>query len=116
MASDDSSDLTIPDSDALHRRGLMFILSSPSGAGKTTVSRMLLSRDPRLRMSVSVTTRSPRPGEIDGQDYTFVDQAAFDHMAEDGQFLEWATVFGHSYATPKAEVKAGLKDGKDYLF
>lgn len=106
----------VPDSDALHRRGLMFILSSPSGAGKTTVSRMLLERDPRLRMSVSVTTRPPRPGEVDGRDYIFADQTEFDRRAEEGDFLEWAHVFGNSYGTPKAEVKAGLKDGHDYLF
>ena len=94
----------------------MFILSSPSGAGKTTVSRMLLAHDTRLRMSVSATTRAPRPGEIDGRDYHFVDQPRFDHMVEDGEFLEWAHVFGHSYGTPKAEVKAGLREGNDYLF
>jgi guanylate kinase len=108
--------LAVPDSDALHRRGLMFILSSPSGAGKTTVSRMLLAHDPRLRMSVSATTRAPRPGEVDGRDYHFVDQPGFDRMVEDGEFLEWAHVFGHSYGTPKAEVKAGLREGNDYLF
>jgi len=116
MASPDTSPLAVPDSDALHRRGLMFILSSPSGAGKTTVSRMLLAHDTRLRMSVSATTRAPRPGEIDGRDYHFVDQPRFDHMVEDGEFLEWAHVFGHSYGTPKAEVKAGLREGNDYLF
>lgn len=107
---------TIPDTDALHRRGLMFILSSPSGAGKTTVSRMLLKRDDRLRMSVSATTRAPREGEVDGRDYHFVDQLRFEAMVETGEFLEWAHVFGNSYGTPKAEVKAGLKDGQDYLF
>jgi guanylate kinase len=116
MASSDSSLLSIPDSDALHRRGLMFILSSPSGAGKTTISRMLLAQDPRLRMSVSATTRPPRPGEVDGRDYHFVDQAQFDERVAAGDFLEWAHVFGHSYGTPKAEVKLGLRDGKDYLF
>ncbi|WP_419956735.1 guanylate kinase [Novosphingobium kalidii] len=116
MTSLDSPALSIPDSDALHRRGLMFILSSPSGAGKTTVARMLLAQDTRLHMSVSVTTRAPRPGEVDGRDYIFVEQAEFDRMADAGMFLEWAHVFGHSYGTPKAEVKAGLKDGKDYLF
>jgi guanylate kinase len=112
----DSPLLAVPDTDALHRRGLMFILSSPSGAGKTTVSRMLLQHDSRLRMSVSATTRAPRPGELDGRDYHFVDQPRFDHMVEDGEFLEWAHVFGHSYGTPKAEVKAGLREGNDYLF
>jgi guanylate kinase len=116
MATSQTSSITVPDSDALHRRGLMFILSSPSGAGKTTVSRMLLQQDPRLRMSVSVTTRSPRPGEVDGRDYHFTDQHGFDQMVEAGEFLEWAPVFGHSYGTPKAEVKVGLKEGKDYLF
>lgn len=94
----------------------MFILSSPSGAGKTTVSRMLLAHDTRLRMSISATTRTARPGEVDGRDYHFVDQPRFDHMVEDGEFLEWAHVFGHSYGTPKAEVKAGLREGNDYLF
>lgn len=112
----DSPLLAVPDTDALHRRGLMFILSSPSGAGKTTVSRMLLAHDSRLRMSVSATTRAPRPGEVDGRDYIFVDQPGFDRMVEDGEFLEWAHVFGHSYGTPKAEVKAGLREGNDYLF
>ncbi|HUD30354.1 MAG TPA: guanylate kinase, partial [Novosphingobium sp.] len=100
----------------LSRRGLMFIMSSPSGAGKTTISRMLLEHDPHICNSVSCTTRPPRPGEVDGKDYHFVSQEQFDRMAEDGDFLEWATVFGHSYATPKAQVKAGLKDGQDYLF
>lgn len=116
MASPEPSALIVPDSDALHRRGLMFILSSPSGAGKTTVSRMLLQHDDRLRMSVSATTRAPRPGEVDGRDYHFVDQPGFDRMVANSEFLEWAHVFGHSYGTPKAEVKAGLKDGNDYLF
>lgn len=103
-------------SDALQRRGLMFILSSPSGAGKTTISRMLLERDAHIRMSVSATTRPPRPGEIDGRDYFFVDQAKFDTMVEEGEFLEWAQVFGHCYGTPKAHVKAGLKQGQDFIF
>ncbi|WP_334184379.1 guanylate kinase [Novosphingobium sp.] len=102
--------------DTLARRGLMLILSSPSGAGKTTIARMLLEHDPHIRNSVSCTTRAPRPGEVDGKDYHFVSQAEFDRMADEGEFLEWATVFGHSYATPKAQVKAGLKDGQDYLF
>jgi guanylate kinase len=102
--------------DALARRGLMFILSSPSGAGKTTVSRLLLERDKHIRMSVSCTTRPPRPGEVDGSDYHFIGQAQFDRMVQDEDFLEWATVFGHCYGTPKAQVKAGLKDGQDYIF
>lgn len=116
MVSQNLPSNPVPDSDALHRRGLMFILSSPSGAGKTTVSRKLLQQDDRLRMSVSMTTRAPRPGEVDGKDYHFVDQSTFDRMVEEGEFLEWAHVFGHSYGTPKAQVKAGLKDGDDYLF
>lgn len=94
----------------------MFILSSPSGAGKTTISRMLLERDAEIRLSVSVTTRPIRPGEVDGKDYIFVDQPAFDRMVEEELFLEWATVFGHSYGTPKAQVKAGLREGQDFLF
>lgn len=103
-------------SDALHRRGLMLILSSPSGAGKTTISRMLLEADDEICLSVSVTTRSKRPGEVDGKDYIFVDQAEFDSMVADDLFLEWAHVFGHSYGTPKAQVKAGLREGQDFLF
>ena len=94
----------------------MLILSSPSGAGKTTISRMLLERDGDIALSVSVTTRPMRPGEVDGQDYFFVDQARFDQMVEEELFLEWATVFGHSYGTPKSQVKAGLKEGRDFLF
>lgn len=100
----------------LQRRGLMLILSSPSGAGKTTISRMLLDHDPEIRLSVSVTTRPIRPGEVDGKDYIFVDQAEFDRMVEDERFLEWARVFGHAYGTPKAQVKAGLREGQDFLF
>jgi guanylate kinase len=102
--------------DTLQRRGLMLILSSPSGAGKTTISHMLLERDPEICLSVSVTTRPIRPGEVDGRDYHFVDQAEFDRMVEADEFYEWAHVFGHSYGTPKAQIRAGLKQGQDYLF
>ncbi len=102
--------------DTLQRRGLMFILSSPSGAGKTTLARMLLANDPDIRNSVSVTTRPIRPGEVDGQDYLFAERAGFEAMVEAGHFLEWAEVFGHCYGTPKAQIRAGLKEGQDYLF
>ncbi|GGD45175.1 guanylate kinase [Aurantiacibacter arachoides] len=103
-------------SDNLARRGLMFILSSPSGAGKTTIARRLLDEDGKIAMSVSVTTRQPRPGEVDGKDYQFVDQPTFQRMVDDGEMLEWAEVFGNNYGTPKAHIKAGLKAGQDFLF
>jgi guanylate kinase len=106
----------MPENDHGSRRGLMFILSSPSGAGKTTVSRRLLGHDGHIRMSVSATTRPIRPGEVDGKDYHFVDQARFDAMVEAGEFLEWAHVFGHCYGTPRAQVAAGLEAGQDFLF
>ncbi len=102
--------------DTLQRRGLMFILSSPSGAGKTTLAHKLLAHDPEIRNSVSVTTRPIRPGEVEGQDYFFTDRAGFDAMVEAGHFMEWAEVFGHCYGTPKAHIRAGLKEGQDYLF
>ncbi|MES2700308.1 MAG: guanylate kinase [Pseudomonadota bacterium] len=100
----------------LARRGLMFILSSPSGTGKTTIARMLLDEVDGIGMSVSVTTRPMRPGEVDGRDYHFVDGETFNRMVDEGEFLEWASVFGHCYGTPKAQIKAGLKDGRDFLF
>lgn len=102
--------------DTLQRRGLMLILSSPSGAGKTTISRMLLDRDPQISLSVSATTRPMRPGEVDDVHYHFVDQATFDQMVEADEFYEWASVFGHCYGTPKAQIRAGLKEGRDFLF
>ncbi len=102
--------------DALHRRGLMFILSSPSGAGKTTIARRLLAEDGEIKLSVSVTTRPMRPGEVDGKDYYFVNQAEYDRMVAADEFYEWATVFGHGYGTPKAHIRAGLKAGQDFLF
>lgn len=98
------------------RRGLMLVLSSPSGAGKTTLARRLLAAEPDLAMSVSVTTRPPRPGERDGVDYHFVDRARFEEMAAAGALLEHATVFGHSYGTPRAPVEAALAAGQDVLF
>ncbi len=102
--------------DTLHRRGLMFILSSPSGTGKTTIARRILARDRQIRLSVSCTTRPIRPGEVHGRDYFFVDRDEFNRKVEAGEFIEWAEVFGHLYGTPKAEIKAGLKAGHDYLF
>ena len=100
----------------LKRRGLMFVLSSPSGAGKTTISRMLLEADETIKLSVSVTTRAPRPGEIDGVHYHFVDDETFDRMVDEEDFYEWAHVFGHRYGTPKGHIRAGLKEGQDCLF
>ena len=100
----------------LQRRGLMFILSSPSGAGKTTIARMLREEDEGIALSVSVTTRPIRPGEVDGRDYHFVSQERFAAMVADELFFEYATVFDHSYGTPKAAIKAGLRDGRDFLF
>ena len=102
--------------DKLHRRGLLFILSSPSGAGKTTLSRKLLENDPEIKLSVSATTRPPRPGEEDGVHYHFVSDAEFDRMVEEDDFYEWAHVFGHRYGTPKGHIREGLKNGQDYLF
>ncbi len=101
---------------SLKRRGLMFVLSSPSGAGKTTIAHRLLEDDLEIAMSISVTTRPIRPGETDGLDYRFTERAGFESMVEAGEFLEWAEVFGHLYGTPKAQIKAGLKEGQDFLF
>ncbi|MEZ5680558.1 MAG: guanylate kinase [Erythrobacter sp.] len=112
-SSNDTQGTTRPN---LARRGLMFILSSPSGAGKTTISRMLLAADDEIRLSVSVTTRPPRPGEIDGVHYYFVDDAEFDRMVEEDDFYEWAHVFGYRYGTPKGRIRAALKEGHDFLF
>ena len=102
--------------ETLERRGLMFVLSSPSGAGKTTISRKLLEHDARIRMSVSVTTRPMRPGEVEGKDYYFTDRDSFDGMARNGEFLEWAEVFGNCYGTPRSQIAAGLEAGQDFLF
>ena len=100
----------------IKRRGLMLVLSSPSGAGKTTLSRRLMARDDNLVMSVSVTTRPPRPGEKDGSDYHFLSPKEFDDLlAEDG-LLEWAEVFGNRYGTPRKAVEDALAGGNDMLF
>jgi guanylate kinase len=98
------------------RRGLLFVLSSPSGAGKSTIARLMLEADAQLEMSVSATTRPMRPGETDGNDYQFVDVERFKAMVADGDFLEWAHVFNHRYGTPRAPVDAILADGRDVLF
>jgi len=103
-------------SSEMQRRGLMLVLSSPSGAGKTTLSRRLLQTDPDIVMSVSATTRPPRPNEIEGQDYFFVSPEKFDAMIANGEFLEHASVFGNKYGTPRAAVMAALEAGKDVLF
>ena len=102
--------------DRVERRGLMFVLSSPSGAGKTTLSRLLMARMPDMRMSVSVTTRQKRPGEVEGRDYHFVDKVRFLAMEKDGELLEWATVFGNLYGTPRKPVEEALAGGHDVLF
>ena len=101
---------------ALVRRGLMLVLSSPSGAGKTSIARGLLAAEPELQMSVSVTTRPKRAGEIDGKDYSFIDRAAFDRLVAEGALLEHAEVFGNCYGTPRAPVEAALAAGHDVLF
>lgn len=101
---------------AIQRRGLMLVLSSPSGAGKTTLSRQLLENDPHIQLSVSCTTRQKRPGERDGVDYRFVDTVTFRGMIERKQFLEYAEVFGNYYGTPRAPVEAAMGAGKDVLF
>ncbi len=100
----------------ISRRGLMLVLSSPSGAGKTTISRALLEHEADLDLSVSVTTRPPRPGETGGVDYSFIDEGAFEAMVAAGELLEHARVFGHRYGTPKAPVEAALAAGRDVLF
>jgi guanylate kinase len=100
---------------SIHRRGFLLVLSSPSGAGKTTITRRLLERDPSLSLSVSVTTRPARPGEVDGRDYFFIDQPRFDAMVGAGELLEHATVFGHHYGTPRRPIEAALAAGRDIV-
>jgi guanylate kinase len=95
---------------------MMLVLSSPSGAGKTTLARRLLAADRGFRMSVSVTTRKPRPGEVEGSDYVFVDKAEFERLKRGRRLLEWAEVFGESYATPKAQVLELVEAGTDVVF
>ena len=100
---------------AFQRRGLLYVLSSPSGAGKSTIARMLMASDDGVAMSVSATTRPIRPGETDGEDYHFVSDARFDEMIAQGAFLEWAHVFGHRYGTLKSEVMRVIEGGRDVL-
>jgi len=102
--------------DAITRRGMMLVLSSPSGAGKTTLSRMLLEADPNIEMSISVTTRRPRAGEVDGRDYHFIDAARFEAMKQGGELLEWARVFDNWYGTPRRPVEDAVAQGRDVLF
>jgi guanylate kinase len=108
--------MAMHDEDGIERRGLMFVLSAPSGAGATTLSRLLMERTPGLRMSVSVTTRAMRPGEVEGRDYFFVDKARFEQMVKRDELLEWATVFDNRYGTPRAPVETALAAGQDVLF
>jgi guanylate kinase len=102
--------------DTPRRRGILLVLSSPSGAGKTTMARRLLAAEPGLAVSVSATTRPKRPGEVDGVDYFFKTDPQFDRMIARGEFLEWAHVFGNRYGTPRLAVETALKLGRDVLF
>ena len=105
-----------PASNDRRRRGLLIVLSSPSGAGKTTISRMLMDYDPSITMSVSATTRPMRPGEVEGRDYHFVSDPEFQRLIAADEFAEWAYVFDHRYGSPKEPIKDALKDGRDILF
>jgi guanylate kinase len=104
-----------PGHTAIGRRGFLLVLSSPSGAGKTTITRRLLAGDPTLSLSVSVTTRPRRASETDGRDYRFIDQATFDRMVTHGDLLEHATVFGNSYGTPRQPIEAAIAAGHDIV-
>ncbi|MBN43305.1 MAG: guanylate kinase [Alphaproteobacteria bacterium] len=110
MVDDQTSGLQIK------RRGLMLVLSSPSGAGKTSISRAVLDRDDAISLSISVTTRPRRPGEVDGEHYIFLDRTEFDLMVNRKELLEYAKVFDHYYGTPCAPVEAALSGGRDVLF
>ncbi|MES2751742.1 MAG: guanylate kinase [Pseudomonadota bacterium] len=107
---------SVGDLQGVERRGLMFVLSSPSGAGKSTLARMLIDKTRGLRMSVSVTTRAQRPGEIEGQHYHFIDKAKFNAMAKNNELLEFAPVFDNHYGTPRQPVEDALASGQDVLF
>ncbi len=101
---------------SIDRRGIMLVLSSPSGAGKTTLAKRLLAADSQIQMSVSVTTRKPRPGEVEGKDYYFVSESEFSRMRDAGDLLEWARVFDNYYGTPRSAVERALSSGRDVLF
>ena len=101
---------------ALSRRGVLLVISSPSGAGKTSLSRRLIADHPELALSVSATTRQPRPGEQDGREYHFVDAATFQKLVDEDAFLEWAEVHEHRYGTPRAPIMQALAAGRDVLF
>jgi len=105
-----------PADHAIRRRGLMLVLSSPSGAGKSTISRNLLESDPSFELSISVTTRARRGSEIDGRHYHFRSRREFESMRDNGELLEWAEVHGNFYATPRAPVEKALAEGRDMLF
>ena len=109
-------DLPDPDFSKRRRRGLLIVLSSPSGAGKSTISRKLMEDDPTITMSISATTRPMRPGEVADVDYHFVDDRAFQNLVDADEFAEWAYVFEHRYGSPKEPIKEALKDGRDTLF
>jgi guanylate kinase len=116
MTKRKSDEAAVLDHASVHRRGLMLVLSSPSGAGKTTISRDLLRREPNLTMSISATTRAKRPGEVEGADYFFVDTTTFNLMVNRREFLEHAHVFENYYGTPRKPVEAALAAGRDVLF
>lgn len=99
----------------IERRGILLVLSSPSGAGKTSIARAMLEREPTLQFSVSVTTRKPRAGEVDGHHYHFIDKDRFDRMVKDGALLEHAAVFGNYYGTPRKPIEEALAAGRDVI-
>ncbi|GJM01296.1 MAG: guanylate kinase [Methyloligella sp.] len=107
---------TYTNSKDIERRGLMYVLSSPSGAGKTSIATKLIDQDKNIDMSISMTTRKARPGEIDGKDYIFVNEDQFNKAIENNELLEWAEVFGNFYGTPRKAVEQKLENGQDVLF
>lgn len=107
--------MSAPPPPVIRRRGLLLVLSSPSGAGKTTITRRLIARDPSLSLSVSVTTRKPRPSEVSGRDYFFIDMTRFQEMVAKGELLEHATVFDHCYGTPRRPIEEALSEGRDVV-